>query len=85
VIIRDNEIRDAIYRGIHLVGTVNQQITFERNIVDNAGEAGIVIESQVFGSGTFLSNTVRNMYVGAPTFANLSVHYTATQIGNSWQ
>ena len=85
VAFRDNVITGAIFRGIHLVGTSNQQLTFERNSVDHPGEIGILIESQAVGSGVFTSNTVRNLNSGFAAFTNSSANYAATLTGNSWQ
>ena len=85
VVIRDNEIRDSIFRGIHIVGTENQELTFERNLVDRPGEAGILIEAQAVGSGTFNNNIVSNLNSGFAAFTNSSANYVATLNGNSWQ
>jgi hypothetical protein len=84
--ISDNDIRDSIFRGIHLVGGQNQEITFERNVVDYAGEHGIFIDAIAVGMGIFTNNVVRNINAGFSPFVNSGgSDYTATQSGNSWQ
>ena len=86
VFIRDNEIRDPIFRGIHLAGTQAQGITFERNVVDRPGENGVHILSSVIGTGAFLSNIVRNLNGGFVQFSNNAPGsgYTVTLNGNTW-
>jgi hypothetical protein len=85
--VRDNLVIDAVFKGIQLSGGTTQQIAFSRNIVDDPGTDGIVIDSVVKGSGTFTDNTVQNLNAGRQPFINnaSSNDYTATQTGNSWQ
>jgi Pectate lyase superfamily protein/Bacterial TSP3 repeat len=86
VTISDNDIRDSIFRGIHLVGGQNQEITFERNVVDSAGDHGILIEAVAVGLGVFTNNVVRGINAGFSPFVNNGgSDYTAPQSGNSWQ
>jgi hypothetical protein len=88
----DNLISNAIYRGIHLTSSQNQQITFLRNTIDHTGFAGVTneaaiwIDSTVTGSGTFTSNTVSNLTGGVAAFTNNSnsSNYTVTLSGNNW-
>jgi hypothetical protein len=86
VFIRDNDIRDSIFRGIHLAGTQSQSITFERNVVDRPGENGIQILFGVTGTSAFNSNIVRNLNGSFVPFSNgaVSPGYTVTLSGNSW-
>jgi hypothetical protein len=86
VFIRDNDIRDSIFRGIHLAGTQSQSITFERNVVDRPGENGIQILFGVTGTSAFNSNIVRSLNGGFVPFSNgaVSPGYTVTLSGNSW-
>jgi hypothetical protein len=85
VVIQDNYILDPIFRGIHLTGTFNQQITFERNIIDHPGEDGVVIDGKVTGSSVFNNNLVLHVKNGfVPYKNNAGVDYTVTGTGNSW-
>lgn len=86
VYIRDNDLRDSIFRGIHLAGTQSQAITFERNVIDHPGENGVYVLSGVIGSGTFSGNIVRNINNGFVQFSNnaSSPGYTVTPSTNSW-
>lgn len=60
----DNQIDDAIFRGIHLAGSGMQHMTFERNRIDRPGEDGIVILPEVRGSGRFAGNLVSGLGEG---------------------
>jgi parallel beta-helix repeat protein len=84
--VRDNDIRDSIFRGIHLAGTLSQAITFERNVVDHPGENGVQVLSGVTGTGTFNNNIVRNLNATFVQFSNgaTSPGYTVTLSGNTW-
>ena len=85
VFIRDNDIRDSIFRGIHLRGSQSQAITWERNVIDHPGEHGIEIPSDVLGSGIFTHNIVRNLNGGFLPFNNNGgADYSVTLSGNSW-
>lgn len=86
VFVRDNDIRDSIFRGIHLAGSQSQAITFERNVIDHPGENGVLVLSGVTGTGTFTGNIVRNLNNGFTQFSNSasSPGYTVTLSGNSW-
>ena len=83
VTISDNDIRDAIFRGIHLAGTQSQNITFERNVIDHPGENGVQILSGVTGTRVFNNNIVRNLNSGFAQFSNgaSSPGYTVTLSG----
>ena len=86
VSIRDNDIRDAIFRGIQLMGTLSQSITFERNVIDHPGENGVQVTFGVTGAGVFNNNTVRNLNGGFVQFSNsaTSPGYAVTLSGNTW-
>lgn len=85
VTISDNEIRGAIFRGIHLAGAQSQTITFARNVIDRPGENAVHINSGVVGSGTFTGNIVRNLNSGFVQFSNNApATYTTTSSGNTW-
>lgn len=85
VTLRDNEILDPIFRGIHVVGTQSQSITFERNVIDRAGEDAIRIQAEANGAGVFTDNVVRNLKAGFSQFSNSGgADYTVTSSGNSW-
>lgn len=84
---RDNLIIDAVFKGIQVSGgSVYQDIAFSRNTIDGPGTDGVVIGSNINGSGTFTDNTVQNLNTGKQPFVNNSLTtYTTTQSGNSWQ
>ena len=85
VFIRDNDIRDSVFRGVHLRGSQSQAITWERNVIDRPGEHGIEIPSDVLGSGVFTNNIVRNLNGGFVQFNNNGgADYSVTLSGNSW-
>lgn len=86
VFIRDNDIRDSIFRGIHLAGTQSQAITFERNVIDHPGENGVQVLFGVIGTGVFNGNIVRNLNATFVQFSNsaASPGYTVTLNGNTW-
>ena len=84
VVISDNEITDSIFSGIDLVGAKSQQITFQRNLINNPGNCGVLIERPAIGAGTWLSNVVR-CSLGVPTFLNRATNYTITSSDNSWE
>ena len=85
VTFRDNEIRDAIFRGIHIVGSQSQSITFERNVIDHPGEDAIRIQTEANGAGIFTGNVVRNLNAGFSQFSNSGgTDYSVTLNGNSW-
>jgi hypothetical protein len=83
---RDNEIIQPIFRGIHIVGTQSQSLTFERNLIDSPGEDAIIIFPEANGTGIFLQNTVRSLKTGfSPFLNNGGADYSTTLTGNSWQ
>lgn len=84
--IAENDILDPIFRGIDVVGAGSQAVTFERNMIDHPGEAGIYIGAQANGSGAFNSNTVRKLNSRFSAFENSGgADYTATLTRNSWR
>ncbi len=85
VFIRDNFILGALFPAIHLVGNDPQSITFERNVVDAPGTEGIRINSEVIGSGSFVSNIVRSLKPGFNQYTNLTgTNFSGTFTGNTW-
>ena len=63
-VIEDNQIIEPLFRGIHIVGKMAQDIVFNRNVIDRPGEDAIVISKEAKGSGVFEGNTVRNLNPG---------------------
>jgi len=85
VLFQENFVLDSLFPAIHLVGSHNQMITFERNVLDASGTEGIRVNSEVNGSGTFISNIVRNLKPGFTQYTNLAGgDYQGTFSGNSW-
>jgi len=84
-IIRDNLILGSLFPGIHLTGSRDQSITFERNVVDAPGAEGFRINSEVNGAGIFSSNLVRDLKSGFNQYTNLAGgDFSGAFSGNSW-
>ncbi|XHR26725.1 MAG: glycosyl hydrolase family 28-related protein [Chthoniobacteraceae bacterium] len=84
VLIQDNFVLDPVFRGIHLTGTWDQQITFERNEIIHPGEDGISVDPKVNGSGVFNGNRVEQINTGYEVLKNNAPDYRITGSGNSW-
>ncbi len=68
--VRENEIRDSVFSAIHIRGGSPQEIVFEANVVDGAGEAPVRIETEAKGSGSFVRNVFKKLPEGATAFSN---------------
>lgn len=85
-IFRDNEIRDPIFRGIHLYGSKEQETVFENNVIIHPGEDAIFIDGKAKGSGKFTANIVRDLNRNFRAFQNeAGPGYKAVLKDNSWQ
>lgn len=84
-IFRDNEIRDPIFRGIHIYGTKEQEAVFENNVIIRPGEDAIYIDARANGAGKFIGNIVRDLNRNFTPLKNQSSGYKVTQQDNSWQ
>ena len=85
VLFQENFILGALFPAVHLTGSSNQVITFDRNVIDAPGTEGIRVNAEVNGAGSFISNIVRNLKPGVTQFTNIAGgDYPATLTGNSW-
>src|SRR5690606_28970138 len=81
----ENHIIDPLFRGIHLVGTHAQQITFQGNVIEAPGEDAIVIGNDARGGGEFIDNRVDHLAAGHRALVAGGEGYSVKQSGNSWQ
>jgi hypothetical protein len=85
VIISGNEIVDSLFSAIQLTGSLQQEITFEDNTIENPGAQAVQIDPQVQGSGVFKGNICRRAKSAENTsLANGSGSYNAVSSNNSW-
>lgn len=83
---RDNIILDPIFRGIHLRGGKEQEITCQGNTIVRPGEDAIVIDAEATGSAKFIANVVRNLGGSADAFENKAgSRFKVVLEHNSWQ
>jgi hypothetical protein len=86
VLFQDNLILHSATRAIHLAGSNEQMVVFDRNIIDGVGEDAIHIGPEVTGSAIFRSNILRNLTEGRkPVVDNSEGKLKVTQTDNSWQ
>jgi len=81
----DNTILDSIFRGIEFTGSSRQELTLERNVINNPGEDAISVDPGANGSVVFKNNTVRNLKRGHEAFVNKAGAGFQTELtGNSF-
>lgn len=85
VVFRDNEIRDPVFRGIHIVGSQPQRIVFERTLIDHPGEDAIVVGEKAQGGATFIDTLVTGLAADRQALVNpRAADYAITGSGNPW-
>jgi hypothetical protein len=83
--LEDNRVEQAVFRAIHLTGSHPQELSIVRNIIEQPGEDGIVIEEKVTGSAVFTNNQLRGLNPKfAPVVNRAGADFTLKQSGNSW-
>lgn len=81
-----NTIQDAVYSGIHSVGTKNQYIRYSNNLIASPGTHGFLIAPEVNGRGIYNDNTVTDVDKDFARFQDKSGDgYSVEATGNSWQ
>jgi parallel beta-helix repeat protein len=80
----DNFIIEPLFRGIHITGSQNQVLTFNRNFIDGPSENPVYIDSGTNGSGTFNNNKAVNVPAGFSGLSDNSSTFSVTQSGNNW-
>lgn len=83
MLIEENLILNALYRGIHFAGSKSQEIVFRGNLIDAPYEAGVYVNSTAIGGAVLDSNRIQNLRSGQPTISNTNTsgNFTITQIG----
>jgi hypothetical protein len=86
VTLSENVIAGAIFRGIHLMGSKPLHMLFDRNVIEQPGEAAVYIDDKVTGAATFTGNVLKGGPKLGPAVVNRAgAEFKLVQTGNTWK
>lgn len=84
VTLRNNVLRDSLNAGL-FIDIFTDKVVFDHNSIERPAAQGILIRTNVSGTGAFTRNQVKGLRAGQPAFQNQSPDtFVVTQRGNSW-